>query len=570
MAAFLSPKEVTIRRLSDRAVHWTTPIPTDMPKTGLGESIHLSDDGNKLVFRWAGTFVVAERLGDGAVNSWRTMIRETGNTFRTGRGTGLALATQLSPDGNTFVGFDEDRGTLRVWDVSRDPGTGPARPGPIHENWWGMNSPTSRRGLVGPGWTIAGADGNGFVVVAAGDRTAEWPVAFRPRFGSAPPKDQPQGPIVIRAKDGTERARILAPENSRYDAAGFAANGRRLIASWASPRPKDPPGVPEAPAGGGAQRPFQETWGLYDTEQMGELKPIASGFGLLYPIANSPFLLELPQGGASPVVTRLTTKRFAIRLADTGEVLKEYAAPPGGRVQITPESFTPTGDRFVLFSTTAAVSPVMSKQGPAPVKVHIIETATGKELGTADLGETRIVLSASHFPDGRRVLIQGNDLRILRTADATTDCTLRPPPTRLTQGIPPPGIDIRRMGDAGVVFSANGRYLAQRGPDSIRVFDTPSGECVQQLSGVVGGVRWAIFNPECTRLFAASAGRSEPTGAPRDPGKFHVWDLSTGRELLTLPIESRSAELVGCKLYLHTGNKQTRILDGTPLPEPAK
>ena len=107
--------------------------------------------------------------------------------------------------------------------------------------------------------------------------------------------------------------------------------------------------------------------------------------------------------------------------------------------------------------------------------------------------------------------------------------------------------------------------------DALDVWNLDTGERVQRLTGIQAGLGGMTFSTDASRLFA-----TESTPAPGTPGRLHVWDVVTGRELLTHSFDN------GPQMYqffpgglrfdadkLHITHPQGElILDGTPLPVP--
>src|SRR5262249_28745678 len=111
-----------------------------------------------------------------------------------------------------------------------------------------------------------------------------------------------------------------------------------------------------------------------------------------------------------------------------------------------------------------------------------------------------------------------------------------------------------------IVFSADAQFVATAMNDAVDVWNLETGERAHHFTGHADTPREVLFTPDGSRLFVGV----KPQFASAFPARLHVWDLTTGRELLTLPMN-----VVGMSRYdagkLYFGYKSDAFLDGTPL-----
>lgn len=130
-----------------------------------------------------------------------------------------------------------------------------------------------------------------------------------------------------------------------------------------------------------------------------------------------------------------------------------------------------------------------------------------------------------------------------------------------------------------IQFSPDGRRLAAKVGSDMFVWDVETGALLGNLSGgetgaslgrPPGGATWAAFTPGGDRLITAS------DGTDTTPGRVTVWDIGTGRELISFPPPPRERlvripaltpySLEGARLYV-TRSDGVWVYDGTPVED---
>lgn len=301
---------------------------------------------------------------------------------------------------------------------------------------------------------------------------------------------------------------------------------------------------------------MQGLWVLYDVDG---LRPVASGNAMFIGWCGR-WLVERAGG-------------FIVRDPLIGDVVTRIQRPPG--LTFDSPIADPSGDRLLLpVRPATALTPgdrfTPLQRGPAgPVGLWLYEAATGREVwgnpeivrdgSFGPLGAIRTIFS----PDGKRVAVSypsARDERLVWIGRADNGAAERT--------ITIPG-DAGRPADPGPIpvwFSPDARRLAAgRGP-ALFVWDADTGELLWRLQGHDTSVSWAAFSPDGSRLFSAERSISGHI-------RLIVWDLATGRELISLPLPDSGgafprqlSALEGDKFYLTTEDG-VRVFDGTPRKE---
>lgn len=229
------------------------------------------------------------------------------------------------------------------------------------------------------------------------------------------------------------------------------------------------------------------------------------------------------------------------------------------------------------------------------LRVQLFETATGALLQSWDVAPEAIydVNSRARFsPDGKRVLLRYRSRA--QWAPETGRMVVRESSKdRLwvarTDGTVEHDISVHeRPSDAGRASggriewydtnlntcSPDDRHVALSGVGVVEIWDLETGTRKHRLAGHTGTSRniAAAYNADGTRLFTRDAGEGGPFAARAAGLQIHVWDTTTGRELLTLaggaglflPGGTDALKLVGQQLHSRSAFN-TYILDGTPV-----
>jgi WD40 repeat protein len=250
---------------------------------------------------------------------------------------------------------------------------------------------------------------------------------------------------------------------------------------------------------------------------------------------------------AEVIVWDITTgKELLHRASDTG-LYQAHAFSPDGRRLLT------------------TYQPMLGSLPGQTGRVSVWDLARDQELLGLDAPP---LLSAAFSPDGRHILGGVSGLPSegraceLRSWDATTGQGVR---TRQW----PHALVWSVAGDgAGTLFAAAvGQFAA---PSEVKVVDAATGQERFTLKGHRGPVHHMVFSRDGRRLITAGWGPGDRSG------EVKVWDMSTGRELLSLPTSPGPDSLAfsrdGHCLY-RVGSAsagpdvEVQRWDATPLPE---
>jgi hypothetical protein len=620
--------EIVVYRMSDGEVHARFPLAGVPGDTFNGFRVvgrlYVSDDGERIVIRGENQMSVLERPGN------RTTVRHVPVADLNDPQLGSITHGHLLADGKTYVQLDcprdprTNKARVRVWDVSRDPSRFEARALPPR-----VQAVSVQR------------DGNSFrrLAVADGRLFFEWPQAEASYDEEAKANgfagELFGGPFVVRDPDGRELGTIpVKAERYTRPTAELLADGHRLLVHI------NVSGV--GPKGTWAVN-STERWGLYDLDRGG--REIAGGVGSLSRVPGAPYLIE--HGSYAGAAGTGAVRFLILRHAATGDVFHRIEIP---NRDVRFCEFDPTGKTYLVESVPRVERPAGPETAPAPrpvhstaelaltggafaanprpsrmprvppgggwgvpgskegfgtvigvpvpvrpVRIHLFDAATHRELLAWDVGPDRIraaVSPARFSPDGKRILFRyvGGEpdmkappgmrpdgparLWVARPDGRVEHDVALTGPLRVSSG--GLGFGGRNPGVAesgkGVVCSPDGKHAALPVAGEIQIWDLDAGELRHTLTGHGGrGVDvLAAYSADGSRLFTVLF--SWGSSAALTPAPIHVWDTATGRELLTLDTRrgdqtvpgAVGLEVVGGTLRLQ-GVRGVRTYDGTPV-----
>jgi Tol biopolymer transport system component/tetratricopeptide (TPR) repeat protein len=153
-------------------------------------------------------------------------------------------------------------------------------------------------------------------------------------------------------------------------------------------------------------------------------------------------------------------------------------------------------------------------------RVKLWDLASGKELLAVKV-QAGSFMSMAFSPDGQRLASAGHQtVRLWEVASGKELLVLK------------------GSGDS-VAFSPDGQRLASAGYDrTVRVWEVASGKELRTLQGHTGPVSSVAFSPDGQRL--ASAGLGHDTQKNQIYGEVKLWEVASGKELLTLKGEGHT------------------------------
>jgi WD40 repeat protein/serine/threonine protein kinase len=495
-------------------------------------------DGNRLAS--AGT--------RGTVKVWDV---PTGREVLTLRGpTGKAAAPDA--DGTIRVAFSPDGGRLAcvgaagtaiVWDATdgREIRTfRVARPvampgmGPIDVIYSLAFSPDGRR-VVSVGvdgtmhvWDVAGGRE---VATLGGTLAVTTGVAFSPdgRLLASAASSTPSGPGEVRIWDlsaGRQLLTITGPVGG-CQALAFSPHGERLasiglgqdVTFWDTATGRALVTLP-----GHASLPSFRT-GLAFSPDGTHLAAAGEDGAKIWDATPGPEVLILRR--PAPILG-LAYSPDGTRLASDdgpGIVSLREAATGRDRLTLSEPNVSPDSIVFGLAFSRDGARLAAGQGGRSSGKVTIWDARTGRVEGTLK-GHTGPVVDVAFSPDGTRLASASHD-KTATVWDAATWAALR---TLATHG------DVVN----GVAFSPDGTRLATASRDkTLKLWDAATGRELRTLGGHEGSVTGLAFSPDGRRL-ASVGGRGEGSSSGPPLGEAKVWEVTTGREILSLP---RSADL---------------------------
>jgi serine/threonine protein kinase len=522
-------KDLTVYRLSEGKPLWHATALDWSPGTS-ATLLGVSDDGSRVLLR-SSAYIVLERSG----NEEDAPIRRScfRHRFPDDLASGLRgfLNSTWTSDGRTFVHLerrDDTNWVVREMDVSRDLDL--------------VQSPPTREVSI--------------------ESQEEW--------NSMGGKS-----LILRDSRGVEIGRVEAPEGGTIHTAALADKNRRLLVSMHLARPTDSGKL----GNGGWDGNY---WTLYELVPSGGVRRIAEGKGMAISGSSTPWFAV-----ASMPMSSLETSSafFAIHHLTTGECLRRV----GGQTEpddCTFEGFSPSGDFYAVFSSPAGKTTPTRPDGGGfrPVEVarkkvtlRLMETATGKECWAAGIAETpvghhgylgKVVFS----PDGNRIcayltgLGGASPVCVMRMRDGNKE--------RMLEMIEPRSDDhILSNGTGGLIgvsrkgtlvlhgFNPDGRLVLSK-EGEVQLWNLETGACEAKLRGHGHHTRWTHLSDDGARLFVYCDHRDSFC-------RLHVWDLSTGRQLLELPcghphlFGRMKWEIVENTLFIQQENGY-RVFDGTP------
>jgi hypothetical protein len=554
MVLVIGPREATVHRVSDGSVHWTTELPADMSENGIEVQFRVSDDGNRIVFKWSHNLAVVENNPGQAPVTRRILFRELPSVSRGGFAARDNLLLKLLPDGQTLVGLHRDSATLSTWDVSRDPEE-------ISTDW----HKTGR---------VPRVDLSRFSAVreqatsADGRRVARSTLVSTKKLGGDASGFTPNfvwygGPVVITEGE-QEVARAELPARSMVNSIQFLDSGLLLVAMFA-------PGDDGGPIAAGGGR-----WAIYDPAAGGKLAPVAEGTGTCVRIPGTPYLLAGGDFffGLNPSMPFFPAGHRVLHMATGREVYSRTPAE-GEELAIAEMSFHPASGRFVEVRRVRTAG-----EETCRLFVRVCDVATGNEVWATDLGpqphHDRAIVSVTTTPDGHRFVLEYG-----------ANLSLGGAPRRDNTG----SFWAARLGDGGNLrafranfplrrspvggafvrgFSPDGREVILAGDTEVQTWSLDTGELTHRLARHPDMISDVQYSPDGTRLFTTTMnnfGRSL---------QLHVWDTATDREVFTMPLGTTERgpgptgafgiSVEGPKVIVHRPGS-ARVLDGTPVKE---
>jgi WD40 repeat protein len=354
--------------------------------------------------------------------------------------------------------------------------------------------------------------------------------------------------------------------------------------------PTDPEFDPEArPVGGSGNGNFQLK-GINSTTTVAQLWDAETGEPVAKFVKPRPGLLQfghvwLPKDAALSADGKWVAVAFpdvvTVWEAATGKWLCDLKGHEGDVLAVT---FRPDGKQLA----TAG----------ADKTVRLWDAATGRELLRLR-GHSAAVTGVQFGPSGKKLVSRSDDktarvwdadsgaeLVALRGhTDALRDADFRPDELRVvTAGDssvrvwslePPRTPDLTLSGHAGkvtaIAYSPDGKFFLTASADqSARLWESATGKLVRAFGDgrPLGEMRSARFSPDGTRVVTAAANRGATAGDKAVRSAVLVWDVATGKEVLSLdelPTGATDAEFTpDGKRILTVGDGYLRVRYNSP------
>jgi WD40 repeat protein len=389
---------------------------------------------------------------------------------------GGVYSVAFSPDGQRLASVDNQGGTVRLWEAT----TGKE-----------LHTLRHTRGV----FSVAFSPDGQRLATGGGDMPRLWEVAngkellaFKRNTGPAiGVAFSPDGQRLASAcNDGTVRLwevstgkelLTLKGHNAPVFSVAFSPDSQRLASTGLD----------------GTVRLWEATTGK-------ELHILRGHTGKVFGVAFSPDGQRLASGGGDGTV----------RLWEAASG-KEFLALKGHIGVVSGVAFSPDGQR-------------LASGGGDDGTVRLWETATAKAF-LALKGHADMVKSVAFSPDGQRLVSGGLD-KTVRLWETATGKKLRTIQTGVSSVAFGP--DCQRLASASEGYDAQQKewYV------EVKVWELASGKELLTRKGHTHMVQRVAFSPDGQRLASAS-GRYDAQGN-LSYGEIKVWELASGRELLTL------------------------------------
>jgi len=192
---------------------------------------------------------------------------------------------------------------------------------------------------------------------------------------------------------------------------------------------------------------------------------------------------------------------------------------PPGLAQEVKELPSLRGHTDAVWSVAFSPEGKALASGSADGTVKLWDLATGKNVVTLGGPKGVEVLSVAFQPDGK-VLAAGGEDAVVRLWDAASG--------KSRAALAGHTAEIQSL-----AYSPDGKLLASASQDqTVKLWDPATGKVARTLEGHRARVDAVAFSPDGKSL--ASAGGGGEVGAGGQGGTVRVWDIATGRNVITL------------------------------------